>query len=304
MKVWTKRVGIGVGSLVLLALVGGGTYAGCSSRAYDESMSKVYDVPIPAVTRTADPAVIARGKHLVEATTGCATADCHGVDLGGGRPLSMGPAGTFVGPNVTSAGVLESYGDGELARLVKHGITKDGRSVRFMPSQDFSWLPESDLAAIVSYLRTVPPVPRDPGVTEIGLLGKVLDRRGDLTIDVARRIDHTKHDAVGTPEPTAAYGQYLARACQGCHGETFSGGPLPGAPPSVAAPSNITMHATGIGGWSYEDFDELLTQGIKKNGAKVDAFMPIEAFGKMSELEKRALYAFLLTVPPKPFGGR
>lgn len=304
MKRWVKRAFAGVGGVVLLVLIGGGSYAGCKSAAYDESMSKVYDVPLPTVTHSDDPAVIARGKHIVEATGGCATTDCHGADLGGGRPMAMGPVGTFVGPNVTPSGTLASYGDGELARLVKHGIKKDGRSVRFMPSQDLSWLPVSDLTAIVSYLRTVPPVSRDPGTTEIGLLGKVLDRRGDFIIDVARRIDHTKHDDVGTPEPSAAYGRYLARACQGCHGETFSGGPLPGAPPSVAVPSNITMHETGLGGWSYEDFDRLLTQGIKKNGAKVDAFMPIEAFGKMSELEKKALYEFLRSVPPKPFGGR
>ncbi|MCK6532463.1 MAG: cytochrome c [Polyangiaceae bacterium] len=304
MKRWLKRVGAGLGGLVLLLGVGGGAYATMKSSAYEQSMSKVYDVPLPAVARSTDPAVIARGKHLVEATTGCVSADCHGADLSGGKPLAMGPVATITGPNVTPGGVAGTYSDGELARVVRNGIKKDGRSVRFMPSQDFSWLSDGDLGAIVSYLRTVPPVQRENGVIEIGLLGKVLDQRGEFVIDVARRIDHAKKEAAGPPEPTAAYGKYLARGCQGCHGEGFSGGPIPGAPSSIPIPSNITTHATGIQGWTYEDFDKLLTQGVRKNGAKLNPFMPIESFGKMDEIEKKALYAFLMSVPPRPFGQR
>lgn len=304
MKRWLKRVGAGLGGLVLLLGVGGGAYATMKSSAYEKSMSKVYDVPLPAVARSTDPAVIARGKHLVEATAGCVSADCHGADLSGGKPLAMGPVGTITGPNVTPSGVAGAYSDGELARVIRNGIKKDGRSVRFMPSQDFSWLSDGDLSAIVSYLRTVPPVQRENGVIEIGLLGKVLDQRGEFVIDVARRIDHAKKEAAGPPEPTAAYGKYLARGCQGCHGEGFSGGAIPGAPSSIPIPSNITTHETGIKGWTYEDFDKLLTQGVRKNGAKLNPFMPIESFGKMDEIEKKALYAFLMSVPPKPFGQR
>lgn len=304
MNRWLKRVGAGLGGAVLLVVVGGGAYATMKSSAYDASMAKVYDVPLPAVARSTDAAVIARGKHLVEATAGCVSADCHGADLSGGKPLAMGPVGIITGSNITPAGVLGAYSDGEIARVVRNGIKKDGRSVRFMPSQDFSWFSDGDLTAIVSYLRTVPPVQKGDGVVDIGLLGKVLDQRGEIAIDIARRIDHGKREAAGPPEPTAAYGKYLARACQGCHGEGFSGGPIPGAPSSIPIPTNITMHETGIAGWSYEDFDKLLTQGIKRNGAKLDPFMPIESFGKLDETEKRAIYAFLSSAPPRPFGQR
>lgn len=304
MKVWLKRVGVGVGGVVLLVFVGGGAYAAVKSSAYETSMSKVYDVPLPAVTRSTDAKVIERGKHLVEATAGCVSADCHGADLGGGKPISMGPVGTFHGPNVTPGSLLDSYNDGELARLVKHGVKKDGRSVRFMPSQDLSWLPDDELTAIVSYLRTVPPVQRTIPASEVGVLGKVLDQRGELAIDIARRIDHAKKEAVGSPEPSAGYGKFLARSCQGCHGEGFSGGPIPGAPASVPIPTNLTPHATGIAAWSYEDFDKVLTQGLKKNGNKLDPFMSLDAIGKLNETEKKALFAFFGTLSAKPFGQR
>jgi hypothetical protein len=32
--------------------------------------------------------------------------------------------------------------------------------------------------------------------------------------------------------------------------------------------------------------------------------MPVEAFGKMNEIEKKALWAHLQAVPPAAFGGR
>ena len=45
-------------------------------------------------------------------------------------------------------------------------------------------------------------------------------------------------------------------------------------------------------------------QMVFKNGKKIDPFMPIDAFGKYDDVEKRALFAYLMTLPPTPFGGR
>ena len=69
-------------------------------------------------------------------------------------------------------------------------------------------------------------------------------------------------------------------------------------------PTNITSHETGLKGWTFEDFERLLTQGIRKNGTKVDKMMPTEALGKLDDTEKRALWAHLQSVPPVAFGNR
>jgi mono/diheme cytochrome c family protein len=299
-----KRIFKWLGAVVALVLVAAGGYVFFQARAYDKSMARVYDVPVPNIVRSTDPAVLARGKHLAESLGGCATADCHGADLSGGKPIVMGPLGTFTGANITPAGRGGQYSDGELARLILHGLKRDGRSVIFMPSQDMNWWPDDDIQAVISYLRTVPPVTKPEGKTEVGVLAKVLDRRGTLVGDVARRIDH-EHRALGpAPAPTAAYGAFVGRLCLGCHGEHLSGGPIPGAPPSMPIPKNITGHETGLKGWTYADFDRLLVQGIKKDGQKVDPFMPMEALGKMNDVEKKALWAYLESVPPLAFGGR
>ncbi len=299
-----KRILKGLGAVIVILLIAVAGFVGLQVRAYNSSMATVYGVPAPKIERSSDTAVLERGKHLAESLGGCATADCHGADLGGGKPLKMGPLGTLTSPNVTAGGRAAAYSDGELARLILHGIKKDGHSVTFMPSQDFSWWPDDDVRAVISYVRTLPPVTRPDGVLELGLLAKVLDRRDLIQIDVARRIDHDKRPTAPKPEPTAVYGAFIGRMCFGCHGSHLSGGPIPGAPPSMAVPKNITAHETGLKDWTFADFDRALMQGVRKDGSKIDPMMPIEALGKMNGVEKQALWAYLRSVPPAPFGGR
>jgi hypothetical protein len=302
LKRWLKTTLKVVGAAVGLGAVGMTAFVTLQVRAYDASMEKVYDVPPLDVTRSSDPAVLARGMHLAESVAPCSAQPCHGPDYGGGDRIEMGPVATLVGPNVTRS--MPSYTDGELARLLRHGIKRDGRSVVFMPVQDFGWLPDDDLAALVSYLRTVAPSDRSPAPSAIKTLGKVLDRKDKLVFDVARRIDHTAGARPKGATPTVEYGRFLAMGCQGCHGEGFSGGPLPGAPSTMAIPLNLTPHETGIKDYTFDDFNKLLNEGIRRNGKHLDPLMPFQAYAKFDDIERRALWAFLRSLPPRPFGGR
>ncbi len=293
---------LGLGLLVATAAVGLFVYVSCSR--FDASLAKVYDVPPLSVARSADPAILARGEHLVRSYGGCALYACHGADLAGGQTTEMGPVGTFTGPDITPVGVVAAYSDGELARLIRHGIKKDGRSVRFMTSQDLSWIPDADLAAMISYVRTVPPVVRDNGLTFVGTLGKILDRQDQFVWDVARRIDHARVESVPPPAATAQYGAFLSRLCNGCHGEHLSGGPIPGAPAKFAVPLNLTPDASGLRDWSFEEFDRVMRAGVRRNGKQLDALMPIEGWKNLDGTEMRALWEYLRSVPPRPFGQR
>jgi hypothetical protein len=299
-----KRVVLGILLAIVVGAIGMGIFVKSKTSAFDDSMDKVYDIPLPQVTRSTDPAVLARGKHLVESIAACGGKDCHGSALSGGNTLNIGPLMTVTAPNITPGGMGAVYNDAELFRLIRHGVKKDGRSVRFMPVQDFSWFSDADATAIVSYIRTVPSVDKPNGPMEIKTLGKFLDRKDQFIVDVARKVDHGPHKDPPPPAPTAEYGSYIARLCSGCHGEHMSGGPIPGAPADMAVPLNLTPHETGLKGWTYEDFDKLMTTGMRKNGKQVAALMPIEAFQKADETEKKALYAFLMSQAPLPFGGR
>jgi cytochrome c553 len=299
-----KRILKWLGVLLVVAVLGLSSFVGYQVMAFNRSMSKTYNIPPPNISRSTEAAVIERGKHLAESLGACATKDCHGHDLAGGELLDIGPLGIMVAPNITPAGRAAQYSDPEIARLILHGVKRDGKPVRFMMSQEINWLPDDDIQALISYVRSVPPVQKPDGEMKIGVLGKVLDRLDKIKLDVARRIDHEHRRNAPAPAPTAAYGAFIGQLCQGCHGEHYSGGPIPGAPPSIPIPKNITPHDTGIKKYSFDDFNKLLDTGIKKDGSKLDPFMPVEALSKMNETERQALWAFLQTIEPRPFGGR
>jgi hypothetical protein len=293
-----------LGAIVGAAIAAVAAYVLVETSRYDSSMEKVYDVPPLDVVASTDASVVARGKHLVTGPGACASSACHGADLGGGRVTPMGPVMTLAAPNITGAGLGAAYSDGEIARLIRHGLKKDDRSVRFMPVQDINWLPQDDLVAIVSYLRTVPPVDRSNQPLIIKTLGKILDRQDKFIMDVARRIDHSKIETAPPPAATAEYGAFMAHLCTGCHGDHLSGGPLPGAPPSIPTPLNLTPDASGLKDWSFEDFDKLMRTGVRKSGKQLDPFMPVESWRNFDDVEMHALWAYLRTTPPVAFGNR
>ena len=120
-------------------------------------------------------------------------------------------------------------------------------------------------------------------------MAKVLDRFDAIPIDVARRIDHSNIPKAPPPNPEPKYGAFIATSCRGCHGENLSGGPIPGAPPDLAVPLNLTPHETGLKGWTLEDFKTVLREGKRKDGKPLDPFMPTEALRNMNEIETQAL---------------
>jgi hypothetical protein len=300
-----KRVCQVAGLALVVALGTGASYVGWQTHEFDASMNRVYDVPVPTITLSNDPAVLARGEHLTHAQMPCASSECHGADFAGGeKGVDMGPVGKFVGPNITSANLGAAYSDGELFRLLRHGVKKDGRTVRFMPVQDTTWLPDSDVIAMISYLRTRPAVDKPNGPVGVGSLGKVLDRHDMMPLDVARRIDHDHIETAPPPSPTKEYGRFLSRLCTGCHGDRLSGGPIPGAPPSVPIPANLTPDRSGLADWTYDDFAKLLDTGVRKNGKTLDPFMPRATFKNYDDTERHALWAYLQSVPATHAGQR
>jgi hypothetical protein len=116
-----------------------------------------------------------------------------------------------------------------------------------------------------------------------------------LAADVSPR---TPHLASVDTTPSAEFGRYLATVsgCQGCHGNSYSGG----TGPSGAPVSNITP--TGIGHYSEDDFTRLIRTGVRPGGVTVNDEMPWKFYRRMTDGELHAIWLFLKTVPPKKFG--
>jgi len=71
-------------------------------------------------------------------------------------------------------------------------------------------------------------------------------------------------------------------------------------PPDWPAAANLTPHETGLGDWSYDDFERALTQGVSKDGRVLQEPMKgiVPAAKSMLPTERKALWTYLRTLPP------
>jgi mono/diheme cytochrome c family protein len=296
-----RWLGYILGGLVgLLAVAAAGVYV-----VSEVKVNQAVDTALPNIVATTDPAIIMRGEHLVHSVLVC--THCHGENLDGGVVIDDPLVGTAYGPNLTtgSGGIGGARSDAELARAITHGVRADGRSMLVMPVEDYHELSEPDLRAVVSYIRSVPPVDNQVPPVTLGPLGRVLAATGAVELRSAGMVAQADGFGPTIPEGvTPEYGRYLARAsCMGCHGENLAGGPVPGAPPSMPVPANITSGGQ-VKAWTDEDWFRLLREGRDPGGRQIDPFMPYESFAGMTDTEIRALISYLRLVPAREYGER
>jgi mono/diheme cytochrome c family protein len=270
-------------------------------------LQRVHPVTV-VVPRTipADPAAVARGKHVAGAMGSCTL--CHGQDLGGQMLWDDGPMGTLAAPNLTSGkgGLGATFTDTDWVRGIRHGVHRDGTTLLIMPCEAFVHMNERDLGDLIAYLKQLPPVDREMPRVHLSPIGRTLLVLGKFSVLIAEKTPRLPYPAVVEPGPTAAYGRYLANftGCHGCHGFGLSGGRVAG-PPDEPPASNLTPDpATGIGHWTQDDFARALRQGVRPDGRAIDTFMPWPYFAGLTDDEVTALWLHVRSVPPRPFGNK
>ncbi len=302
MRRWMRAVLYTLGVVLVLAVAAAGTVYALSQREITKSYTQV---PLRDIPVLHDSATLARGQHLVTAIGKC--VECHTSDLGGSVMIDDPAFARITASNLTTGkgGVLASYSDAELARAIRHGVKRDGRPAVFMPSDDWINMADDDVAAIIAYIRAMPPVDRELEPLALRPVGRTLLALGQLPIVPAARLDHgTRAPATMPPDTSVSYGRYMAEVggCTGCHGPGLFGGKVPGTPPEFKAASNLTP--SGIGHFSDVQLESVLRTGQRPDGTVLDPFMPARYTALLSPTEMRALIRYLRTVPAREFGNR
>lgn len=266
-------------------------------------LGRTYPLPEePPLQVPSNSAAVARGRHLATSVATCVL--CHGEDLGGRVYADAGPLGVIVGPNLTRGrgGVGAAFAEADWER---HPARRPARRHLAHRHAERGLRPPHRRRprALVAFLRQAPPVDRALPQTHFRLLGRAFLAAGRLPLLVAAKTPRLDHAAAVTPGPTAAYGRYLAAigGCHGCHGHGLSGGRVAG-PPDLPPASNLTP--AGLSRWTEADFVRALREGRRPNGDTLDAFMPWRVLGRMTDAELHALWLYLRSVPPKPFGNK
>jgi cytochrome c553 len=231
---------------------------------------------------TGRAALVAHGARL-GTVLGC--NGCHGADLAG-HVWSEDPREAILfTSNLTRA--LPGYSDAQLERTIRFGVRPDGSPLWEMPSQIFTHLSAPDMAALIAWLRTMPPAGRAHPRIVIGPRGRELIASGEIepapkiVRDNLRvwpaRVDG-RHD----------WARYIVRAtCAECHGLTLTGhrGDPAHSPPDLVA----------AGAYSRAEFRHLMRTGEPTGGRRLGLMGDVARgrFVHFTNREVDAIYDYL-----------
>ena len=295
-----KWIGIVLGSLIGLLLLAFVVLYTIGTVKWNK-MHGPYDLPVETISVPTDQASIARGEHVA---TIHMCKDCH-TETWRGQFESVPGLITLSVPNLTSGagGIGATNTDEDWVRAIRHGVGHDGRGLVLMPSRLWYYINDDDLADLIAYLKSLPPVDNKLPNSELGPLGRVMLALGKLPSDLIPNVTVIDHDGPRpvAPEPgvTVEYGKYLAITCTACHGSNLNG-KLIQTDAEYLAP-NLTpggeLHA-----WSEEDFMATLRTGVTPGGKQLKSVMPWKYFGQMTDDELKAVWMYLQSLPALPQG--
>lgn len=258
-----------------------------------------------------DKKSIARGENLVYNVC----AQCHydrQYKNFAGEAMRDLPAimGKVYSADLRHGGIVDNYTDGELAYLLKTGITREGKFIPYMVRPTMA---DADVNDIIAFLRSDnealqgnnPPT----GKTKLSLIGKMaIGISGKPTPFV---------DNIPLPDEknTLAYGYYLVDiiGCYHCHSKSITGldyehpnqskGYMQGGmkwkiDDKKIYASNLTPHkATGIGKYSEEAFKKAVKEKIALDGRTLQ--YPMRKYPHLTDMQIAAMYAYLMSLPAK-----
>ncbi len=250
--------------------------------------------PAPDLKVEGTPEQTARGKYVVD--LGC--MGCHGVDrsypLAGGYNVSesegFGFIGDIIAENLTPAGKLANYSDGEIFRAIRHSVGQDGKALLEMSFLSVRKLSDEDIEAIIAFLRSQPAEESTgPRGDSINFFGVVMFGSGLFPAP------EPVEDVIVAPPAgaTAEYGEYVAvlGGCRTCHGPDLNGIPAssyyPGSPSPRPFVSSVTL----------EEFTQTMRTGVRPNGTPFTEAMPWQIASMMTDDDLTALYLYLTKTP-------
>jgi hypothetical protein len=263
------------------------------------------------------PERLARGKYLAEGVCGC--MDCHsphdwkqhdaptpaGMEgAGEERSELKGLPGRVVAPNLTPDPETGTgkWSDDALTRAIREGVGHDGRALfPMMPYGGLRNLPDEDLASIVVFLRSLPPVRNPLPPTEIIFPVKYLMRDGPRPVLAP----------VASPDLSnqVKRGEFLVRiaGCDDCHtlqdgtrpmtGMRLAGGAILDGPWGRVASANLTSDPSGIPYYDEALFVQAIRTGVVK-ARTLAQIMPWYFYRNMTDDDLKAIFAYLKTVTP------
>jgi mono/diheme cytochrome c family protein len=261
---------------------------------------------------------LARGKYLVEGPAAC--FHCHTEHdfstpqypiveskKGAGWVMPIPELNNIAARNITpdQETGIGAWTDDEIARAIREGVSRDGSALfPVMPYMDFSSMDDEDVASVVVYLRSIPPVRNPMPVRQLPFPLEYIAR----TIPKPLTAPQPSHP-VATAEDRGKYLVTIA-SCGGCHTPTAGGVPMadlefggggrfedPGNNMKEVFSMNITQDASGIAHYDESFFIQVMRSG-QVTGRVLSHIMPFNNFRNITDEDLRDMWAYIKSRPP------
>ena len=247
------------------------------------ALDHIYPVANVSIAAVSGADAVQRGKHLAD-VTGC--TDCHRADLRGGL---FDDEGAFHGRYYASNLTLKAkrYSDADIARIVRVGVSPDGRGVVAMPSFAFVRLTDGEMADINAFIRSLPAGGEEPPPHYVGPIDQWKLWRGEGPKVAISYVDGERVKQPVDAGSDHEAGRHLAGiVCAECHG-----GDLKGNGWDSGAPDLLVIQSYG-----FPEFKRLVQTGTGVGGRTL-AMMSEVARGRLHHLsdpEIAEIYAYLV----------
>ena len=312
MRGWKK--GLSIGGALLMAVVVVGVPAMVGIRPFIGPKAR------PLTDRKFEPTAerLARGKYLL--TSGqppcimChspleSTPDGNIIIAPGqefaGRSFDVEGVPFAIAPNLTpdpETGI-GTWTDDQIARAIREGISHDGRTLfPIMPYENFHDMSDEDLASVVVYLRSLPPVKHQLAKTAVPFpLNRLINNLPQpLTASVSPDLSTQLKRGAYIAKMSVCSDCHSTRDAQGNHppGMEFAGGTaMPVAGRKTVYTANLTPAVNGIPYYTEDLFIETLRTG-KVRSRTLDAMMPWRLYRNMTDQDLKDLFAYLKSLKP------
>ena len=277
MKRIAKWIGTGVAGLVgLLVLAAIGVFLVSGYMLGRTHQAKAETLPAPGAELLADAPRQAR-------IQGCLS--CHGEGLKGKIMIDSPIFARLTAPNLTEVAARAT--DQQLAAGIRQGIGHDGRALFIMPSPQYSRLSDSEIAALIAFIRSQP---RTPGTREgfkAGPIGRAVVVAGKLRPVMTRLDEYRTRMPIPVGAEHAAGRRLAANGCSECHGPALSGEKMD--------EGSVTPDLAIAGAYDLDQFKTLLRTGKAPGGKKLDLMKEVaeKDFVHLTDAEIKSLHGYL-----------
>ena len=200
---------------------------------------------------------------------------------------------------------IGKWTNAQLAKAIREGIRPDKTVIGPpMPIPFYRHLSDSDLTAIVAYLRAQPAVANAVPKSSYNI---------PLPPHYCPPVQGVK---TPSPKDQLRYGKYLADIghCMECHTPRDQKGMLQmqrvgagwqvfNGPWGHSVARNLTPHDSGLKGWSDAQISTAVREGLNREGHPYKPPMAFGFYKNINDADMAALTVYLRSLKPQAFGG-